>query len=294
MIFNIFGAYSRKKTKRALFYSCLRVYVRFVLKFFIKRFEVSGVDHIPASGPVLLASNHPNSFFDAILLATWLKRPVWSLARGDAFKKETARKWLSKLYMMPIYRLSEGKEYLGKNDETFEKCSVLFKKNQQVLIFSEGLCINQTELLPLKKGTARLARQTWDAGIDVTILPVGISYDSYDRFGKNIILKFGPSFGKENFEGMANDGFFLKEFNGKLNGELLPLLSRDFKKAGFFQNPLYYIGWLLHFPLYFGITAFVRKKTKGTVFFDSITCGILVATIWLYWLLLGILIWILV
>ena len=36
-------------------------------------------------GPLLIASNHPNSFLDAIILATLFKNPVYALARGDAF-----------------------------------------------------------------------------------------------------------------------------------------------------------------------------------------------------------------
>lgn len=277
-----------------MIYYIIRIYVRIILKFFIKRIDIQGAENIPVKGPVLLASNHPNSFFDAILLACVLDRPVWSLARGDAFKKELARKILSKFYMMPIYRLSEGKEYLGKNDETFEKCSALFKRDQQVLIFSEGLCTNQLHLLPLKKGTARLARQSWESGLDVTILPVGLSYDSYDKYGKTIQLNFGQTFGKNDFENISEDGFFLKVFNEKLVSRLAPLLTRSFKPAGFGSSPLYYIGYILHFPVIAPVVSFVRSKTRGTVFFDSITCGLLVGVTWIYWILMALLVcWIL-
>lgn len=282
-----------KLTKRALFYYCLRSYVRIILKFIIKRIDIHGQENIPLTGPVLLASNHPNSFFDAILLACVLDRPVWSLARGDAFKKPWAQKLLSMFYMMPIYRLSEGKEYLGKNDETFEKCSALFKKDQQVLIFSEGLCTNQLELLPLKKGTARLARQSWDSGLDVTILPIGLSYDTYDTFGKTIRLSFGETFDKNSFTEVSEDGFFLKVFNEKLSTLMSPLLTRNFKAGSFFNNPFYYLGWLINFPVYLAVIPFVRSKTKRTVFFDSITCGLLVGILWLYWLILaGVIAWV--
>ncbi|NBA88090.1 glycerol acyltransferase [Emticicia sp. CRIBPO] len=276
-----------------MIYYSIRFYVRIILKIFIKRIDIQGAENIPATGPVLLASNHPNSFFDAILLACVLDRPVWSLARGDAFKKEWARRILSKFYMMPIYRLSEGKEYLGKNDETFEKCSALFKKDQQVLIFSEGICTNQLDLLPLKKGTARLARQSWESGLDVTILPVGLSYDTYNKYGKTIQLNFGETFGKNDFENISEDGFFLKVFNEKLVSRLSPLLTRSFKPAGP-GSVLYYLGYILHFPVIAPVVSFVRSKTKGTVFFDSVTCGLLVGVTWIYWILAALIIsWIL-
>jgi 1-acyl-sn-glycerol-3-phosphate acyltransferase len=59
--------------------------------------------------------------------------------------------------MFPVYRVSEGVENLNSNYETFKGCKTLFRKKGIVLIFSEGKCINEWHLRPLKKGTARLA-----------------------------------------------------------------------------------------------------------------------------------------
>ncbi len=179
-----------------MLYGFLKVYVGFILKFFIKDIKINGKEHIPANGAVMFASFHPNSFLDAILLDCLVDRPVWSLARGDAFKRDWVRNLLTKLCMMPIYRISEGKENLDKNDETFEKCSQVFRQKGQVLIFSEGLCTNQTQLLPLKKGTARLALQSWDEGIAVEVVPTALNYDQFTSIGKRIVLNFisSPSF----------------------------------------------------------------------------------------------------
>lgn len=35
------------------------------------------------NGPLLIACNHPDSFLDAIILATLFRRPVYSLAAGS-------------------------------------------------------------------------------------------------------------------------------------------------------------------------------------------------------------------
>ena len=56
--------------------------------------------------------------------------------------------------MFPVYRISEGAENLENNYDTFESCKEIFKKNGIVLIFSEGRCINEWRLRPLKKGTS--------------------------------------------------------------------------------------------------------------------------------------------
>ena len=143
------------------------------------------------NGPLLLAANHPNSFLDAVILDILFKKPIWSLARGDVFKKPFYIKLLTKLKILPVYRTSEGVENLEANYQTFDSCKEIFQQNGIVLMFSEGKCINEWHLRPLKKGTARLATTSWQEGIDVKVLPVGINYSSFRKFGKNIFLNFG-------------------------------------------------------------------------------------------------------
>ena len=65
-------------------------------------------------GPLLIAANHPNSFLDAIIVSTLFKRPVYSLARGDAFAGKFFTTILTSLNMLPVYRISEGPENLEK------------------------------------------------------------------------------------------------------------------------------------------------------------------------------------
>jgi 1-acyl-sn-glycerol-3-phosphate acyltransferase len=227
-----------------LTYQILKPFVRFILFFFVKRLTINGLENIPKSGAVLLAANHPNSFFDAILLACLLKRPVWSLARGDAFKKNWLKKFFTSIKMMPVYRLSEGKEFLGENDATFNQCLELFRKNDMVLIFSEGICTHQTQLLPLKKGTARLAQKALSEGLDLQIIPVGLSYDSFKKFGKNINLTFGKTMQLIDNQAVMSEGFFNKQFNETLSEKLNSLTLNNFQATNFAQNPIFYIGFV--------------------------------------------------
>ncbi|WP_337042909.1 1-acyl-sn-glycerol-3-phosphate acyltransferase [Emticicia sp. 17c] len=261
------------------------------MKFFIKRIEFTGLENIPKSGAVLLASNHSNSFFDAVVLCGHYERRIWSLARGDVFKKPLAKKALSSLYMMPMYRLSEGKEYLGDNDETFKKCIELFRQGEIVLIFSEGLCTNQTKLLPLKKGTGRLAQKAWGDNMDLTIVPVAITYNNFNKFGKIVKVNVGEPLQKEELPQDATEGLYLKEFNRILSDKLNKLLDVPLPKPSFWKNPWYYIGLVVNFPLNAAATAVSRKLTRGSVFFDSITGGLVMLLLPIYWILLGLLIY---
>src|SRR5690349_626968 len=151
-------------------------------------------------GPLLLACNHPNSFLDATILADLFEEPVYSLARGDVFKKPFYRRILKALKMFPVYRTSEGVQNLGTNYETFDECKGVFRKNGIVLIFSEAKCINEWHLRPLRKGTARLSFASWEQNIPLHVLPVGINYSSFRRFSKNVFINFGEPILKTDFD----------------------------------------------------------------------------------------------
>ncbi len=241
------------------------------------------------AGPLLIAANHPNSFLDAIILATLFKRPVYSLARGDAFANNFYTKVLTSLKMLPVYRISEGVENIEHNYTTFSSCIDIFKKNGIVLIFSEGRCINEWHLRPLKKGTARLAINAWQQGIPLKVLPVGLNYSSFRIFGKNIILNFGEIFGNESFNKAMPDGEAISTFNSILWKQLKKLVVEiekteigKIKQTFFIRQPhikkiLLVIpaiaGWILHAPIYYPVVLAIKKRANDH--YDSVLVGLL-------------------
>ncbi len=211
-------------------YQIIKFLARCALFFFCRKITVTNKDLFKIKGPLLLAANHPNSFFDAILLGALFKRPVHFLTRGDAFKKPFARKLLSILKAIPIYRLQEGKEYLSLNEPTFEKCYDILKHGGIILIFSEGLCENQWQLRPLKKGTARIAIQSWkklNNPQDFRVLPVGINYHSFILFGKNVIIDFGEPLTKDLFENDNTEAEHVNYFNKLLYHRIAGCMVMD-------------------------------------------------------------------
>ena len=240
-------------------------------------------------GPLIIASNHPNSFLDAIILATLFKSPVYSLARGDAFAGKMITKILTSFNMLPVYRVSEGVENLEQNYATFEACQDIFKKNGIVLIFSEGRCINEWHLRPLKKGTARLALAAWQQNIPLEVLPLGINYSNFRKFGKNIFLNFGNVITKEKINADFNSGIAINEFNENLKQQLQNLVfeidkndKEKIKKYFYIHQSLLkkillfipsLIGYIFHFPLYYLIHLLIKNKAQDH--YDSIMTGLL-------------------
>ena len=239
----------------------------------------------------MLAVNHPNSFLDAVILCTLFDKPVYSLARGDAFKKRFFARVLSSFKMFPVYRVSEGVENLEENYKTFEQCKDIFKQGGIVLIFSEGKCINEWHLRPLKKGTARLAISSWQEGIDIKILPVAINYSSFKVFGKNVKLFFGDIITKEGIDYNDSHGNAIKQFNEILKTQLIKyvfeIASNDkekLKENFYIQQPglkkiaLFIpatLGFLIHTPLYYFARWLGNVINNETEHYDSKLVGLL-------------------
>lgn len=68
-------------------YPILKIFVRLALKIFCADIIVHNQRALSTKGPLLITANHPNSFFDAVIIGALFKEPVHFLARGDAFKK---------------------------------------------------------------------------------------------------------------------------------------------------------------------------------------------------------------
>ncbi len=258
---------------------------------FCRRIIVNKRGLLKKKGPLLLACNHPNSFLDAAIIADLFEEPVYSLARGDVFKKPFYRKLLRALKMFPVYRPSEGVENLGINYETFDECKNIFRKNGVVLIFSEAKCVNEWHLRPLRKGTARLSFSSWEENIPLEILPVGINYSSFRRFSKNMFINFGEIISRNDFALDEADGKRNLAFNLKLKEQLHQLVyeinktdiqkqKRILEKKPTLVTKIFLfipavIGWLVHAPLYIPIKNFTYKKTVNNDHYDSILVALL-------------------
>lgn len=249
-----------------MLYSFVKILARLALPIYCRTIAINKKELLKQKGPLLLAVNHPNSFLDAILLCTLFEGTVYSLARGDAFKNKFFARFLFLFKMFPVYRVSEGVENLDENYKTFELCKNVFKQNGIVLIFSEGRCINEWHLRPLKKGTARLAISSWEEGIDLTVLPIALNYNSFKKFGKNIKMFFGDPITKADIDYKNTHGNALRQFNETLNQQLAEHIFEidntdkiALQKAFYIRQPLLKkillgvpaaIGLLIHAPLY--------------------------------------------
>jgi len=164
-------------------------------RIFFRRIDVVGLEKLPKGKPVILIANHPASFLDAMVLAVFLRRSLHFYVRGDIFSHPIAYHILTVLHMIPIYSKEHGDGILEKNKRTFDRGRKLLSKGKILLVFPEGFSRLSKELVPLKKGAARVALQTaFGDGqkTDLHIQAIAINYSWHGR-GASLFIRVGEN-----------------------------------------------------------------------------------------------------
>ncbi|WP_342086812.1 1-acyl-sn-glycerol-3-phosphate acyltransferase [Dyadobacter sp. OTU695] len=285
-----------------MFYFFSRFLVRLALPIYLRKLCVVNFDKLPKGSPLLLASNHPDSFFDAVVIGSVLEQPIHTLTRGDVFRKKAAAFWLRQINLIPVFRGSEGRQYVKNHDVTAQESHDALKKGDAVVVFSEGICVNEWRLRPLGKGTARMAYKIWygdDALRSMKVIPTGLNYENFRGPGKRVSLNFGEAIAADDIQTSPQEyEKWLREFNDildrKMNAEILtiadeaPKAERERQLSEFFdkcapsgknKNPLLgaigWIGRMIHLPLYSFFENKAAKLTARSVFYDSVLFGML-------------------
>jgi glycerol-3-phosphate O-acyltransferase / dihydroxyacetone phosphate acyltransferase len=173
----------------------LKFWTSFLLPVFYKRIQVKNMENLKLHGPAIIVMNHPNAFIDPVAISMTCYPPQLKyLARGDVFKPGLATWFFEKLGIVPIFRIQDGgKEGLKKNDEAYRRVNQLLKKNYKIIVFAEGLCVQERRLRPLKKGVARMIAGAYEYLGDekLTVIPVGLNYSRPDKFRSNLLYNVG-------------------------------------------------------------------------------------------------------
>lgn len=195
----------------------------FSFRVFFRRIFYSNLSKVPFDKPLLFIGNHQNSFMDGMLVGAYLPQPLHFLMRADMFSTPLSRYCLRELNVAPVYRVEEGIENVHKNLETFTGVYNILKDNGNLVVFSEGICVQEKRLQKLRKGTARMAFGAEKKyGLDVQIIPVGINYTYPSKFRKEVMISFHEPFSIKEFKEIheTNPAKALLAFNERINKSL--------------------------------------------------------------------------
>ena len=144
------------------------LYWMFVRPFFQAFFHIYfrlsriGREHIPAEGPVIIASNH-RSFLDPFVIATMARRPMYSVAKKELFANRLQAWFLNSLGAFPVDRGSGDQDML-------DTARAILARGDIVLIFPEGTRIRPGSLGKARRGVGRLALETGAPVVPIAVI----------------------------------------------------------------------------------------------------------------------------
>ncbi|WP_085523533.1 lysophospholipid acyltransferase family protein [Tuberibacillus sp. Marseille-P3662] len=145
------------------------------------RISVTGEEHIPDNGSLLVCSNHISNL-DPPLIASFLrKRELSFMAKEELFKVPGFNRLITSLNAFPIKR--------GKGDrQAIRKSVEVLNEGRALLMFPEG---NRNKSDDRSLGTAQTGAGYFALRTQAQVVPCAV-IGNY-KFGHEVRLKFGPT-----------------------------------------------------------------------------------------------------
>lgn len=190
---------------------------------------VTGIENIPATGGVILASNHL-SFIDSVFLPLVIDRRIFFLAKSDYFKGKGIKGWATKAFMngtgmLPIDRSG------GKASEASLNTGLRVLHNGDVLgIYPEGTRSPDGKMYRGRTGVARMILEGHVPVVPVAmidtekVMPIGRRIPKVQRIG----VVIGKPLDFSRFEGLEGDRFILRSITDEIMYELGNLSGQEY------------------------------------------------------------------
>jgi glycerol-3-phosphate O-acyltransferase / dihydroxyacetone phosphate acyltransferase len=157
--------------------------------------EVTGLERIPRTGPVLLVANHHGGFIDPALLVAMIPRPIRFLAMASLFRILPLRPLLAFGGAIPVHRARDAAEDgagTRRNVDAFAACFAHLRDGGAIGIFPEGEASDEAHVIPIRTGAARIALGAHSRGaMGLRIVPVGLIYEDKQRARSRAYVRVG-------------------------------------------------------------------------------------------------------
>ncbi|CAN5248701.1 lysophospholipid acyltransferase family protein [soil metagenome] len=190
---------------------------------------VTGLDNIPKTGGVILASNHL-SFIDSIFLPLLIDRRIYFLAKSDYFTGKGLKNWAVKHFllgtgMLPIDRSG------GKASEASLNTGLdVIAKGNVLGIYPEGTRSPDGKMYRGRTGVARMILEGHVPVVPVAmvdtekVMPIGSKLPKVRRIG----VIFGEPLDFSRFEGLEGDRFILRAITDEIMYELSRISGQEY------------------------------------------------------------------
>ena len=149
--------------------------------------RVTGREHVPVAGPVLLASNHLSAL-DTVLIPSFSPRKVQFLAKASLFDSRIGCWFFTRIGAIPVHR-----EAGGAAQTALDTGMRVLAEGQVFAVFPEGSRSRDGRLYRGRSGAAFMALES-----GASVIPIGLIgtnralKDSVTGRAPRVEIRFGP------------------------------------------------------------------------------------------------------
>jgi 1-acyl-sn-glycerol-3-phosphate acyltransferase len=170
--------------------------VRIALRIFFRKIEVTNLEALPKTGPMIVAANHPSTFMDASVVSSFLHQKPRFLVKASLFNTAFSKWLLTNMRAIPVQRAQDSPDGTVDTSFLFSKCYDRLADGDTILIFPEGVSMHGRQLHKIKTGAARIAlgaEAANDFKLGVKIVTIGLNYSNPRLFRSDLYLTIKES-----------------------------------------------------------------------------------------------------
>jgi 1-acyl-sn-glycerol-3-phosphate acyltransferase len=188
--------------------------------------KVKGLRHVPAKGPVIIASNHL-SFSDSIFMPLVVPRKVTFLAKSEYFTSPGPKGFIKKLTFIALGQVPVDRSGGRRSEAALITGLQVLSAGNSLGIYPEGTRSPDGRLYKGRTGIARLAIES-----GAPVIPIAMfNTDKIQPTGTVVpkVMRVGITFGEPMyFEGDSSDLQYLREVTDQIMKRIQQLSGQEY------------------------------------------------------------------
>jgi 1-acyl-sn-glycerol-3-phosphate acyltransferase len=191
--------------------------------------HVVGADHVPSTGPAILASNHL-SYADWLFMPLTMPRRLTFVAKAEYFTSPGIKGWLQRTFFRGAGQVPIDRASGSAAEGALDTARRILANGELFGIYPEGTRSHDGRLYRGKTGVARLALETGVPVIPVAVVGTDVVAPPGAKFGgfTRPHVRYGKPLDFSRYEGMENDRYILRSITDEIMYEIMRLSGQEY------------------------------------------------------------------
>ena len=191
--------------------------------------KIEGLEHVPHSGPAILASNHL-AVADSFYLPLVVRRRITFLAKAEYFTGTGLKGWFNRWFFNAAGQVPIDRTNADAAQAALDTAERVLGEGKLLGMYPEGTRSPDGRLYKGKTGLARLALDSGVPVIPVAMIGTNVVNPPGSkmwRFGR-VTVRFGKPMDFSRFEGLAGNRFIERAVIDEVIYELMGLSDQEY------------------------------------------------------------------